>query len=158
MLSLILSLMLSLMIASNPTSCGYIGLSWRCSWGCDNKSRVQCSDSKSGFNDQVWCERKGSETCAGNTPAQCPGSMYVKMYWINLQVQTTSSMYWFNVADLSGLLSIMLRPPNPSKIMFAFYVWCPPSSHFLFTMCGVPPPLLWTSEHIFMCGVPPARL
>ena len=49
------------------------------------------------------------ETCAGYIQAQCPVSMYLKMYSINLQVQFTSSMYWFNVADLSGLLSIMLR-------------------------------------------------
>ena len=49
------------------------------------------------------------ETCAGYIQAQCPVSMYLKMYSKNLQVQFTSSMYWFNVADLSGLLSIMLR-------------------------------------------------
>ena len=36
--------------------------------------------------------------------------MFLKMYSRNLQVQFTSSIYWFNVADLSGLLSIMLRP------------------------------------------------
>ena len=62
------------------------------------------------------------ETGAGYIQAQCPVSMYLKMYSINLQVQFTSSMYWFNVADLSGLLSIILRPDHAVGVLR--YITC----------------------------------
>ena len=33
------------------------------------------------------------------TPVECKGSMYIKMYRINLQVQFIGSMYRFKVKD-----------------------------------------------------------
>ena len=53
------------------------------------------------------------ETCAGNIQAQCPGSMYLKC--------TELQVHWFNVADLSGLLSIKLRPGKVSLVVFCYH-------------------------------------